>query len=93
LIVNGKPDKNGKGEDEDSGDEVEDTPGTTSLPPTLSHQLTNPDATKKKKKKPKKKKAGGAGALKQTSPPTIGLSKFFPSGEYPLGEIREYKDQ
>jgi len=41
---------------------------------------------KKKKKKPKKKK------LEQSDPPRIGLSKFFPDGIYPEGEIQEYKD-
>lgn len=42
---------------------------------------------KKKKKKPKKKKA------EQSDPPRIGLSKFFPDGIYPEGEIQEYKDE
>ncbi|KAH9858343.1 peptidase M24A methionine aminopeptidase [Lenzites betulinus] len=41
---------------------------------------------KKKKKKPKKKK------LQQTEPPTIGLSKLFPDGNYPEGELQDYKD-
>ncbi|KAI0828961.1 peptidase M24A methionine aminopeptidase [Trametes gibbosa] len=41
---------------------------------------------KKKKKKPKKKK------LQQTEPPTIGLSKLFPDGTYPEGELQDYKD-
>ncbi|KAG6842449.1 hypothetical protein C0991_007579 [Blastosporella zonata] len=41
---------------------------------------------KKKKKKPKKKKA------EQSDPPRIGLSKFFPDGIYPEGEIQPYKD-
>ncbi|KAG6845366.1 hypothetical protein H0H87_010475 [Tephrocybe sp. NHM501043] len=41
---------------------------------------------KKKKKKPKKKKA------EQSDPPRIGLSKFFPDGNYPEGEIQPYKD-
>ncbi|KAI0066565.1 peptidase M24A, methionine aminopeptidase [Artomyces pyxidatus] len=41
---------------------------------------------KKKKKKPKKKK------LEQGDPPRTGLSKFFPDGIYPVGEIQEYKD-
>ncbi|KAF8078985.1 methionine aminopeptidase 2-like protein [Lyophyllum atratum] len=41
---------------------------------------------KKKKKKPKKKKP------EQSDPPRIGLSKFFPSGDYPVGEIQTYKD-
>ncbi|KAI0094479.1 peptidase M24A, methionine aminopeptidase [Irpex rosettiformis] len=43
---------------------------------------------KKKKKKPKKKKVG----LKQTEPPTIGITKLFPDGVYPEGELQEYKD-
>ncbi|CDO73087.1 hypothetical protein BN946_scf185007.g141 [Trametes cinnabarina] len=41
---------------------------------------------KKKKKKPKKKK------LEQTEPPTVGLSKLFPDGKYPEGELQDYKD-
>ncbi|KIM78229.1 hypothetical protein PILCRDRAFT_600397 [Piloderma croceum F 1598] len=41
---------------------------------------------KKKKKKPKKKK------LEQSDPPRIGISKFFPDGIYPEGEIQPYKD-
>eukprot|EP00976_Prorocentrum_cordatum_P094954 1189992-Prorocentrum_minimum.AAC.1 len=43
------------------------------------------------KKKKKKKKKGGGG-LKQTDPPTIPISKFFPSGKYPEGEIQQYND-
>lgn len=42
---------------------------------------------KKKKKKPKKKKPG------QTEPPRVGLSKFYPDGIYPEGEIQTYKDE
>ena len=42
---------------------------------------------KKKKKKPKKKKA------QQTEPPTIGLSKLFPDGKFPEGELQEYKSE
>ncbi|KAJ3514020.1 hypothetical protein NLJ89_g2616 [Agrocybe chaxingu] len=41
---------------------------------------------KKKKKKSKKKKA------EQTDPPRVGLSKLFPSGVYPEGELQPYKD-
>ncbi|GLB35807.1 putative cotranslationally removes the N-terminal methionine from nascent proteins [Lyophyllum shimeji] len=41
---------------------------------------------KKKKKKPKKKKP------EQTEPPRVGLSKLFPDGIYPEGEIQPYKD-
>lgn len=42
---------------------------------------------KKKKKKPKKKKAT------QSEPPRVGLSKLFPSGVYPEGELTDYKDE
>lgn len=42
---------------------------------------------KKKKKKPKKKKP------EQSDPPRVGLSKFFPNGQYPVGEICEYKNE
>jgi methionyl aminopeptidase len=46
------------------------------------------DAKKRKKKKrPKKKKA------EQSDPPRVGLSKLFPGGEYPEGEILEYRDE
>mmetsp|Transcript_17211 Transcript_17211/g.23775 ORF Transcript_17211/g.23775 Transcript_17211/m.23775 type:complete len:485 (+) Transcript_17211:45-1499(+) len=41
-------------------------------------------------KKKKKKKSGGG--LQQTDPPTIPVSKFFPSGIYPIGEIQNYND-
>ena len=30
--------------------------------------------------------------MQQTEPPTIGLSKLFPKGVFPEGEIVEYKD-
>lgn len=48
------------------------------------------DAKKKKKKKKPKKKAKGE---VQSEPPRVGLSKLFPSGIYPEGEIQEYKDE
>ncbi|KZT72904.1 peptidase M24A, methionine aminopeptidase [Daedalea quercina L-15889] len=41
---------------------------------------------KKKKKKSKKKK------VEQSEPPRVGLSKLFPDGKYPEGELQEYKD-
>jgi methionyl aminopeptidase len=43
---------------------------------------------KKKKKKPKKKKK-----VEQGDPPRTGLSKVFPAGKYPVGEIQEYKNE
>jgi methionyl aminopeptidase len=42
---------------------------------------------KKKKKKSKKKKA------QQSDPPRVGLSKLFPDGKYPEGELQEYKNE
>jgi methionyl aminopeptidase len=50
----------------------------------------NGDAKKKKKKKKPKKKAVKNG---QSEPPRVGLSKLFPDGVYPEGEIQEYKDE
>eukprot|EP00898_Chlorokybus_atmophyticus_P001622 jgi/Chlat1/2460/Chrsp171S00135 len=44
-------------------------------------------AKKKKKKKPKKKTP-----LQQTDPPTIPMTQLFPDGNYPEGELHEYKD-
>jgi methionyl aminopeptidase len=65
---------------EESGDEGEEVEGTATA-----------TAAKKKKKKSKKKKGGAS--TKQSSPPRVGLSKLFPSGKYPEGEIREYTDK
>ncbi|KAI9680597.1 MAG: Methionine aminopeptidase 2 [Caeruleum heppii] len=49
-------------------------------------------AKKKKKKKPKKKKTT-AGATSQSSPPRVPVSTLFPSGQYPEGEVVEYRDE
>ena len=49
---------------------------------------------KKKKKKPKKKSGGSSHKVEQqTEPPTVGLSKLFPDGNYPEGELQDYKDE
>ena len=55
---------------------------------------------KKKKKSNKKKKAGGAAAngaaggvhavMPQTEPPTIGLTKIYINGQFPVGQECEY---
>jgi methionyl aminopeptidase len=53
-------------------------------------------AKKKRKRKRKPKKAGGGGGAvptKQSSPPRVLLSNLFPSGEYPVGEDVEYRDE
>ncbi|KAI0562586.1 methionyl aminopeptidase [Gracilaria domingensis] len=59
---------------------------------------------KKRKKKKKKKKAGSAetegqggldnktAAMKQTDPPSIPVSSFYPNGGFPAGELHEYID-
>ncbi|KAJ5673920.1 Methionine aminopeptidase 2-1 [Penicillium macrosclerotiorum] len=47
-------------------------------------------AKKKKKRKSKKKKKGGAKV--QSSPPRVPVSNLFPNGQYPEGEIVEYKN-
>eukprot|EP00252_Welwitschia_mirabilis_P024552 TRINITY_DN7327_c0_g4_i2.p1 TRINITY_DN7327_c0_g4~~TRINITY_DN7327_c0_g4_i2.p1 ORF type:complete len:477 (-),score=120.33 TRINITY_DN7327_c0_g4_i2:332-1762(-) len=48
------------------------------------------DVTKKKKKKNKSKKKKGP--LEQTDPPSIPVADLFPSGDFPEGEIQQYKD-
>ena len=54
------------------------------------------DADKKKKKKKsgnkKKKSKTAKAAMQQTDPPTIGLTKMFPNGQFPVGEIQQYDE-
>ena len=33
------------------------------------------------------------GTLQQTDPPSIPVDELFPSGDFPEGEIQEYKDE
>lgn len=87
-------DVNDDGEDENEENDEEAIAivngGQYLLPSIIYNELThNPGESKKKKKKkkPKKKKA------EQSEPPRIGLSKLFPNGVYPEGEIQEYKDE
>ncbi|ESQ39050.1 hypothetical protein EUTSA_v10001459mg [Eutrema salsugineum] len=47
-------------------------------------------STKKKKKKSKSKKKKKY--LRQTDPPSIPVTELFPSGEFPEGEIQQYKE-
>lgn len=79
---------NGNGnaaEAEDSDDEEDEkVPG---------EGATDGAAKKKRKRKRKPKKAGGAIPTKQSSPPRVLLSNFFPSGEYPVGQEVEYRDE
>ena len=50
----------------------------------------NGEKKKKKKRKPKKKKKAGSAKV-QTSPPRVLLTQLFPSGNFPEGELCEYK--
>lgn len=101
MTVEGKTDEELENKNvppqEEEVDEEEDEPGVTPgggkfissglFLFSLSFSRADGAKKKKKKKKPKKKKAT------QSDPPRVGLSKLFPSGEYPTGEICEYKDE
>lgn len=56
---------------------------------TLTTVPAGDSKKKKKKKKPKKKPKGE----QQSEPPRVGLTKLFPDGVYPEGELHEYKDE
>lgn len=72
-------------EDDNSDDDEDDkAPG---------EGATDGAAKKKRKRKRKPKKAGGANPTKQSDPPRVLLSNLFPSGEYPVGEEVEYRDE
>src|SRR3954468_434399 len=75
---------NKNAEAEDSDDEEDEKAGEGG---------TDGAAKKKRKRKRKPKKAGGANPTKQTSPPRVLLSNLFPSGEYPVGQEEEYRDE
>ncbi|KAE9409123.1 peptidase M24A, methionine aminopeptidase [Gymnopus androsaceus JB14] len=68
---------------EDNDDAEEDEEDVVEVDPSG----TGDAKKKKKKKKPKKKKK-----VEQSDPPRVGLSKFFPTGIYPEGELQPYKD-
>ncbi|MCO5585022.1 hypothetical protein L7F22_038954 [Adiantum nelumboides] len=44
------------------------------------------------KKKAKALRAAGVSSVKQTEPPSIGLSKMFVDGCYPIGELQDYDE-
>ncbi|KAJ3485440.1 hypothetical protein NLI96_g4964 [Meripilus lineatus] len=56
---------------------------------TAPAAATGEGAKKKKKKKKSKKKSA---KVEQSEPPRVGLSKLFPDGNYPEGELQDYKD-
>ena len=53
------------------------------------------EATKKKKKKKKRanKSTTSTTSLQQTDPPSIPITQLYPNGQYPIGEIQEYKNE
>ncbi|TQS37806.1 hypothetical protein Golomagni_01708 [Golovinomyces magnicellulatus] len=65
--------------------EIEDEIETTS-------KVTETTTTRKKKKK-KKSKKNRADPTKQSDPPRVLLSNLFPTGEYPVGQLEDYRDE
>ncbi|PMD43976.1 peptidase M24A, methionine aminopeptidase [Hyaloscypha variabilis F] len=84
-----KANGNGNAHEADDSDDEEDEKGAT------GEGATDGAAKKKRKRKRKPKKAGGAAATptKQSDPPRVLLSNLFPSGEYPVGQEVDYKDE
>ena len=82
----------GGGDDESDGDS-----GEVGLAPPTTSPSTEVVASQKKRKKPKKKKkktkkkSAAQSLAKQSSPPRIPLSDLFPSGDYPEGELQNYR--
>jgi len=80
---------NGEAHADESDDEGDEAEGA-------AEGATDGAAKKKKKKKPKKKKKGGAGgaggAKTQSDPPRVPVSQLFGNGQYPEGEICDYKN-
>ncbi|RKF55724.1 Methionine aminopeptidase 2 [Golovinomyces cichoracearum] len=57
-----------------------------------SSKVTETNTTKKRKKK-KKSKKNRADPTKQSDPPRVLLSNLFPTGEYPVGQLEDYRDE
>ncbi|KAJ5601560.1 methionine aminopeptidase 2 [Penicillium lagena] len=71
--------------DDDGDDDGDDHNTADTATVTLTSPLTDASKKKKRKKANKKKKKHS-----QSSPPRIPLSKLFPTGQYPVGEIQSY---
>lgn len=84
---------NGHGEAkvEESGDEEDDEGDDGHGPATKKKNKKKKSGAAKKKAKAQKAAAAGGG-MTQTEPPTIGLSKMFLNGCYPVGELQEYDE-
>lgn len=72
------------GDDDGDDDDDEKSASVATLPLTSDGSTTVPQ--KKKRKRSKKKTS----ALKQSSPPRVPLTRLFPTGQYPVGEIQSY---
>ncbi|KAF4396962.1 hypothetical protein F8388_004930 [Cannabis sativa] len=98
LDPNVPSEKNGTLEPENANDEhAEQVP---ILQNDEDDEKDEKEATKKKKKKNKNKKkkapseqSNAPSVLAQTDPPSIPVADLFPSGEFPEGEIQNYKDE
>ncbi|KAK4994717.1 Methionine aminopeptidase 2 [Elasticomyces elasticus] len=90
TVVETSNPQNGDQDHEDSDDDADDADGAADAG-------ANGAEKKKKKRKPRKKKktgAGGtAGAKTQSDPPRVPVAQLFPNGQYPEGEICEYKNE
>lgn len=71
-----------------SGDTSEAVDDNDEVAEPSSEQKGEVAKKKKKKNKSKKKKE----PPQQTDPPSIPVIELFPSGEFPEGEIQQYKD-
>lgn len=67
---------------------LSETDANTAIPETSLDNTVGNAPDNKKKKKNKKKKSTGPKI--QTEPPTVPVSKIFPSHVYPFGEIHDY---
>ncbi|KAI9688421.1 MAG: Methionine aminopeptidase 2 [Bathelium mastoideum] len=76
--------ENGEADDDDSDDDDEHAEAGAG-------GEADGEKKKKKKRKPKKKKKKAGSATAQTSPPRVLLTQLFPSGNFPEGEICEYR--
>jgi hypothetical protein len=96
VPVNGAAEPAEDGESDAEDDNVPTTNGVFSAYRLAqlsneTHWISNLLGEAKKKKK--KKKTNKKKKVEQSEPPRVGLSKLFPSGIYPEGEIQEYKDE
>ena len=93
LGKNGEQDAgDAEGEGEESGED-DDEGETRATGAAKKKNKKKKSGAAKKKAKALKAAAGATGAaMKQTEPPTIGLTKMFLDGCYPLGEFQEYDE-